>query len=106
MTVDDPERLPQVAAELREFADVEIESGNVLVCLVGDNIRGTAGVARRVFNSLDGINIRMISQGASLLNISFVIAEADVRRTVEALHAEFFTNLDADVFERSEPVHA
>jgi len=63
-------------------------------------------VARRVFNSLDGINIRMISQGASLLNLSFVVAEADLVRTVEALHAEFFSELDPAVFERKEAVHA
>ena len=47
----------------------------------------------------------MISQGASLLNISFVVAEADIRRTVEALHEEFFAQLDPAVFERSEAVH-
>ena len=50
----------------------------MIVCLVGENIRHTPGVARRVFNALDGINIRMISQGASLLNISFVVAETDL----------------------------
>ena len=63
-------------------------------------------MARRVFNSLDGINIRMISQGASLMNISFVVAETDLRQTVELLHAEFFSALDPNVFERSEAVHA
>jgi aspartate kinase len=76
------------------------------MCLVGENIRYTPGVARRVFNSLDGINIRMISQGASLLNLSFVVAEADLVRTVEALHGEFFRELDPAVFERKEAVHA
>jgi aspartate kinase len=76
------------------------------VCLVGENIRFTPGVARRVFNSMDGINIRMISQGASLLNISFVVAEADLHRTVAALHEEFFAALDPEVFERNEAVHA
>jgi aspartate kinase len=78
----------------------------VIVCLVGDNIRFTPGVARRVFNALDGINIRMISQGASLLNISFVVAESDLARAVGALHTEFFSTLDANVFERKETVHA
>jgi aspartate kinase len=73
---------------------------------VGENIRYTPGVARRVFNSLDGINIRMISQGASLLNISFVVAETDLARTVSALHEEFFVTLDPNVFERKEAVHA
>jgi aspartate kinase len=48
----------------------------------------------------------MISQGASLLNISFVVKEADLRGVVEALHREFFSELDANVFERHEAVHA
>ena len=48
----------------------------------------------------------MISMGASLLNLSFVVAEADVFRTVEALHAELFAALDPAVFERNEAVHA
>jgi aspartate kinase len=48
----------------------------------------------------------MISQGASLLNISFVVAEADLRPTVEALHREFFSTLDPTVFERNEAIHA
>jgi aspartate kinase len=106
LTIDNPERLDEILAELRQFADVETERDQVIVCLVGDNIRYTAGVARRVFNALDGINIRMISQGASLLNISFVIAEADLKKTVSALHDEFFTSLDPLVFERNEAVHA
>ena len=41
----------------------------------------------------------MISQGASLLNLSFVVAEKDLRAAVEALHAEFFAELDPEVFE-------
>jgi aspartate kinase len=106
LTIDNVERLDEIIAELRHFADVETERDSVIVCLVGDNIRYTPGVARRVFNALDGINIRMISQGASLLNLSFVVAEADLFRTVSALHEEFFTQLDATVFERNEAVHA
>src|SRR5215472_2947603 len=86
LTIDNLKRLPEITAELRQFAEVESETDQTIVCLVGDNIRYTPGVARRVFNALDGINIRMISQGASLLNISFVVAEQDVFRTVEALH--------------------
>src|SRR5262245_18571530 len=101
LTIDNPARLDEIVAELREFAEVEIEKNQSIVCLVGENIRYTPGVARRVFNSLDGINIRMISQGASLLSISFVVAEADLHRAVEALHSEFFAELDPAVFERT-----
>jgi aspartate kinase len=106
LTIDNTRNLEAILAELGQFAEVETETDEAIVCLVGENIRYTPGVARRVFNSLDGINIRMISQGASLLNISFVVAEADLRRTVEALHTEFFSELDAAVFERNEAVHA
>ena len=105
LTIDNVTRLQEILTDLRRFAEAEIEKDQVIVCLVGENIRYTAGVARRVFNSLDGINIRMISQGASLLNISFVVAETDLKRTVEALHQEFFAELDPAVFERSEAVH-
>jgi len=99
LTIDNTRALEVICRELRQFSDVSIESGQAIVCLVGDNIRYTPGVAMRVFGALDGINIRMISQGASLLNLSFVLAEADLRRAVEALHGEFFAELDAEVFD-------
>jgi aspartate kinase len=60
----------------------------------------------RVFGALDGINIRMISQGASLLNLSFVVAEQDLYRAVQALHTEFFAQLDPAVFETNGAAHA
>jgi len=106
LTIDNTRNVDAILADLRQFAEAELEREQAIVCLVGENIRYTPGVARRVFNSLDGINIRMISQGASLLNISFVVAEADLKRTVEALHSEFFSELDPAVFERNEAVHA
>ena len=70
-----------------------------LICLVGDNIRETPGLAARVFGALRAINVRMITQGASLLNLSLVVTDGDLRPAVEALHAEFFTTLDEKVFE-------
>jgi aspartate kinase len=106
LTIDNTSRIDMVLGDLRQFAEATVEHDGVIVCLVGENIRYTPGVARRVFNSLDGINIRMISQGASLLNISFVVAETDLARTVSALHEEFFVTLDPNVFERKEAVHA
>jgi aspartate kinase len=100
LTVDDPRRLDAIRAELVQFCDVSAEGGNSIICLVGENIRDTPGVAARMFQALDGVNIRMLSQGASQLNVSFVVATEDVRRAVELLHREFFTELDPEVFER------
>jgi aspartate kinase len=106
LTIDNPARLEEVLAELREFSEASTEAEQAIVCLVGENIRYTPGVARRVFLALEGINIRMISQGASLLNLGFVVAEADLARTVAALHDEFFAELDSRVFERNGAAHA
>jgi aspartate kinase len=105
LTIDNTSNVDAILAELRQFAEAGVEHDQVIVCLVGDDIRYTPGVARRTFNALDGINIRMISQGASLLNISFVVKEADLHAAVEALHREFFSELDANVFEHNEAVH-
>jgi aspartate kinase len=106
LTIDTTKHIDLILGEVRQFAEATVEHDGVIVCLVGENIRHTPGVARRVFIALDDINIRMISQGASLLNISFVIAESDLVRAVAALHREFFAELDPAVFERKEAVYA
>ncbi len=99
LTIDNTSRLPDICDELRQFSEVSIEDNQAIVCLVGENIRYTPGVAGRVFSALNGTNIRMISQGASLLNLSLVVAEPDLVRAVTLLHGEFFSKLDENVFE-------
>jgi aspartate kinase len=101
LTIDQTARLPEILRELREFSEVSIEENEAIICIVGDNIRFTPGVAARVFQALaaGGINVRMISQGASALNLGFVVAGQDLRGAVSALHAEFFRELDPAVFD-------
>lgn len=98
LTTDSADSLELIAADLREFAEVSVERAQAIICLVGENIRHTVGIAGRAFHALSSLNIRMISQGASLLNIGFVIAEGDRARAVETLHTEFFSELDPAVF--------
>jgi aspartate kinase len=98
LTIDNTSRLKDVLRELRQFAEVTVEDDQAIVCLVGENIRYTPGVAGRAFAALADINIRMISQGASLLNLSVAVAQDDLKAAVERLHAEFFRNLDTAVF--------
>ena len=86
-------RLPKVLLkELEEIADVTCEDQQAIICLVGEDIHGKPGIAASVFNTVAeaGVNIRMISQGASEINISFVVKESDVPRVVRPLHAHFF----------------
>jgi aspartate kinase len=99
LTIDNVAKLADVRRELEQFSQVSLENEQAIVCLVGENIRFTPGVASRTFAALNGLNVRMISQGASLLNLSVVVAEKDLRQAVESLHAEFFRELDPEVFD-------
>jgi aspartate kinase len=99
LTIDTTRSLAAITKEIEEFADMTVEDSQAIVCMVGDNIRHTPGVASRAFAALKNINVRMISQGASLLNISVVVAAADLKSAVESLHQEFFTNPDPAAFE-------
>jgi aspartate kinase len=98
LTLDDIDSLDAISEELRQFGEVTVEHEQAIVCLVGENIRHTPGIAGRAFQVLSNINIRMISQGASVLNLGFVISDADLPLVVGALHEEFFTELDPAVF--------
>ena len=55
-------------------------------------------MAGRIFQAVAGINVRMISQGTSRRNVSFVVHENDVGPAVRALHEAFFSELDLEVF--------
>ncbi len=98
LTIDNTAALDRILPELREIADVTVEDKQAIVSLVGDNLRHTPGVAARMFGALTPFRIRMLSQGASLLNISFVVAGADLVPVVGALHGEFFRDPDPAVF--------
>ncbi len=99
LTVDSPRHLPEIVQELRRIANVSYEGGKAIVCLVGDNIKFTPGVAGKVFKAVEKVNVRMISQGASELNISFVVDENRLKEVVSRLHRTFFREADPRVFE-------
>jgi aspartokinase len=60
--------------------------------VVGEGIRSTPGIAGDVFQAARdaSVNVLMISQGASKINLAFVVADTDTPKTVQALHARFF----------------
>lgn len=99
LTIDHTQYLGDIEAELSKIAEVTVVPNQALICLVGDALRETPGIAKRIFSALETVNIRMISQGASLLNVSVVVDGADLVRGVEALHQEFFRDLDPEVFQ-------
>ncbi|MGD0618699.1 MAG: lysine-sensitive aspartokinase 3, partial [Bryobacteraceae bacterium] len=99
LTIDPTPELPAIIAEVSEFAEVTVDENQAIVCIVGENIRYTPGIAARVFNALGKVNVRMVSQGASALNLGLVVANADLKEAVQALHDEFFRELDPEVFD-------
>lgn len=106
VSVDTNEHLPAIAQELSKIADVKYESQKALVCLVGEKIRGQRGIAGRVFTAVQHVNLRMISQGASEINMSFMIEEDDVEEAIRSLHKEFFADADPTVFALDERAKA
>jgi aspartate kinase len=104
VTVDSNQQLPEICAELAKIADVKMEGHKALVCLVGEDIRGHNGIAGQVFSAISHVNVRMISQGASEINMSFMIDEEDVEEAVQSLHEYFFANPDETVFDTANRV--
>jgi aspartate kinase len=99
LTIDNPKRLKEICEELRQFSEVLVEEDQAIICLVGDNVRATAGLAAQVFGALAHINVRLISQGGSQLNLGLVVARRDLEEAVRCLHARFFAELDPVVFD-------
>jgi len=99
LTVDSNDAIPALAADLAKLADVKYDGRKAIVCLVGDSLRNMPGIAAKVFGALPDTNIRMISQGASEINLSFVIEESDVPEVVRRLHKTFFSEVDPEIFD-------
>ena len=89
-----------VEALRREFAQdvahekvehITLDPSIAIVAVVGENMRGTPGVAARTFGSVarENVNLIAIAQGSSESNISFVVAEKDMKTALEAAHREF-----------------
>src|SRR5271157_433010 len=99
VTVDSNEAIPAIAADLEKLAYVKFSGRMAIICLVGESIRERPGVAAQVFDAVKDINVRMISQGASEINMSFVIDESDVPGAIQRLHTRFFSEVDPEVFD-------
>lgn len=95
LSLDEAGALPAIVEELQQLGTVGIEKGRAIICVVGEGLRGTPGIAGRVFGTISDINVSLISQGASSINFTFVIEEGRVREAVTRLHEEFFSHKEA-----------
>jgi aspartate kinase len=85
----------EIALLGRDFIrEVMSEDDVCVVAVLGAGMKGMPGVASRIFSAVakEGINVRMIAQGSSELNVSFVVKEKNGANTVRAIHKEFKLN--------------
>ncbi len=100
-TIDNVKNLSHIIKELKQFATVTVSDKKAIICIVGDNLRNTPGLAVRMLSAITDVNINMISQGASEINLSFVVDEEQVDDAVLRLHKELFANAGSfpEIFE-------
>ena len=93
ITIDNSKFLNEIITELKEFGQVEVDTDQTIICVVGDFIAERSGSGLKIFEALKSIPLRMISYGGSKNNISLLINTSD---KVEAL-----TRLNDGIFERN-----
>lgn len=90
LSLDDASNLPLILEELEQLGEVEVEQGRAIICVVGEGLRSTPGIASSVFNTISDINVSLVSLGASSINLTFAVDEPHVREVVTRLHQAFF----------------
>ena len=90
MTIEDTKNLSAIAAELEIIGKTTVESGCGIICLVGKNIWKESSLISKIFDTLSPAVIKMISLGASDVNLSMVLNEKEVDSTIVKLHKVFF----------------
>ena len=88
--------------QLDQINKITIEDNLAIVAIVGENMKHATGIAGKLFHTVgkNGINIIAIAQGASELNISWVVKASDLRKTLNVVHESFFLseNVELNVF--------
>lgn len=90
VTVDAAEKIDPVVRQLSEFADVIVDDDKSQVSVIGKNIVRLNGMLKKTFTPLKKCNVYMISQGASFVNISFVVDREELVSVVQDLHDHLF----------------
>ncbi|MFT3746423.1 MAG: lysine-sensitive aspartokinase 3 [Pyrinomonadaceae bacterium] len=90
LTLDNTDSLEQIVTELSRFGEVEVEHGYAVICVVGEGLRASTGLASKVFSTIKDINIALVSHGASSVNLTFVIKEEFAAAVIKSLHEELF----------------
>ena len=97
LSLEETDALEEIIADLEKISAVKVETNRAIVCIVGEGLRTTPGIAGRVFSTIKDINVLLVSQGASSVNLTFVVDEQHVEEAVRRLHAAFFECATAEL---------
>ncbi len=92
LTIDEPKNLDAIIAELKNFATVEVDKDQTIVCVVGDFLGEHKGYAVKIFEALRNIPIRMISYGGSPNNVSVLVETKYKNEALTALNDGLFNS--------------
>jgi aspartate kinase len=90
LTLDNTAEIEKIVTELKRLGEVEVEDGYAVICVVGDGLRATTGLASSVFSTINDVNVALISHGASSVNLTFVVEEKYAPYVISRLHGAFF----------------
>ena len=92
LTINDGENITDIINDLKGIADVEVSKDKAEICVVGEGMVNAPGILGKTFSVIgkNGINIEMVSQGASGINHTFIVDGKDVERAIKVLHEEYF----------------
>lgn len=93
LTLDNTDSLEQIVKELERLGDVEVEKGYAVICVVGEGLRASTGLASKIFSTIDDTNIALVSHGASSVNLTFVVKENVAACVIRKLHLKFFKTI-------------
>jgi aspartate kinase len=98
VTLDSNYDLSEVKKDLSKIANVEIKSEKAIVSIIG-NVKRSSEILSRAFKicQLVGVTVQMVSQGASKVNISFIVNDSEAEEVVKSLHMVFFDKLEMKV---------
>ena len=90
VTIDNASALPAIKKELEALGHVEVDSDQTIVSIVGNEIAADASSLQKVFGSLAGITVRMVSYGGSDNNISLLIPADQKKQVLQQLNSGVF----------------
>ncbi|HYG51827.1 MAG TPA: aspartate kinase, partial [Flavobacteriales bacterium] len=92
LTIDNHTHLYEIVNELKEFGQVDVETDQTIICIVGSLVAEKKGYAAEIFKALKDVPIRMVSYGGSDHNVSVLIHSHHKKAALQALNAGLFYN--------------